>query len=138
MQKSLELMNIQLHKVVSDINGVTGMTILRAIVAGERDPARLSLHRHKICKHSQETYRATISPSISSRSNNHWPVTIFSSNRLPSATRACRNALLPYKTESRRRLLQTRLRGLRRRKPSVPRSGRDRARTLPSSICAAN
>ncbi len=31
-------MNLQLHHVVSDITGVTGMRIIRAIVAGERDP----------------------------------------------------------------------------------------------------
>ena len=39
MQKALMQMNLQLHHVVSDITGVTGMTIVRAIVAGERDPA---------------------------------------------------------------------------------------------------
>jgi len=37
MQKSLTFINIQLHHVVSDITGATGMRILRAIVAGERD-----------------------------------------------------------------------------------------------------
>jgi len=38
MQKALTQMNLQLHHVVSDITGVTGMRIIRAIVAGERDP----------------------------------------------------------------------------------------------------
>lgn len=42
MQKSLEQMNVQLHKVVSDITGVTGMSIVRAIVGGEHDAQRLS------------------------------------------------------------------------------------------------
>jgi hypothetical protein len=37
MQKALMEMNVQLHHVVSDITGVTGMKIIRAIVAGERD-----------------------------------------------------------------------------------------------------
>jgi hypothetical protein len=32
-------MNIQLHHIVSDITGTTGMRIVRAIVAGERDPS---------------------------------------------------------------------------------------------------
>ena len=37
MQKALTRMNLQLHHVVSDITGVTGMSIIRAIVEGERD-----------------------------------------------------------------------------------------------------
>ena len=37
MHKALEQMNVQLHKAVSDVTGQTGMRILRAIVAGERD-----------------------------------------------------------------------------------------------------
>jgi hypothetical protein len=42
MQKSFEQMNVQLHKVLSDITGVTGMKIVRAIVAGERRPLILA------------------------------------------------------------------------------------------------
>lgn len=42
MQKALTEMNIQLHKVISDITGVTGMRIVRAIIAGERDPLVLA------------------------------------------------------------------------------------------------
>ena len=38
MQKALNLMNLHLTNVISDITGVTGMKIVRAIVAGERDP----------------------------------------------------------------------------------------------------
>jgi len=37
-KKALTQMNLQLHHVVSDITGVTGMSIIRAIVEGERDP----------------------------------------------------------------------------------------------------
>ena len=40
MQKALEQMNLKLTEVVSDITGKTGMTIIRAILAGERDPQR--------------------------------------------------------------------------------------------------
>lgn len=55
MQKSLEQMNVQLHKVLSDITGVTGMKILRAIVGGQRDAAVLARMRHPLVKSSQET-----------------------------------------------------------------------------------
>jgi transposase len=55
MQKALEQMNLKLTEVVSDITGKTGMEILRAILAGERDPQRLALYRDRRCKHDQAT-----------------------------------------------------------------------------------
>jgi transposase len=50
MQKALMLMNVQLHHVVTDITGVTGMKIIRAIVEGIRDPKVLAEHRDWRCK----------------------------------------------------------------------------------------
>jgi hypothetical protein len=47
MQKALELMNVKLTEVVSDITGLTGMSIIRAIVAGQRDPKELALLRDR-------------------------------------------------------------------------------------------
>ena len=38
MQKALDQMNVCVHQAVSDIDGTTGMAIVRAIIAGERDP----------------------------------------------------------------------------------------------------
>jgi hypothetical protein len=38
MQRSLELMNIKLHGVISQIQGKSGLSVIRAILAGERDP----------------------------------------------------------------------------------------------------
>jgi transposase len=55
MQKALEQMNLKLTEVVSDITGTTGMTIIRAILAGERDPQLLAPYRDKRCKHDQGT-----------------------------------------------------------------------------------
>jgi len=55
MQKALNQMNIQLHNVISDLTGVTGMTIVRAILAGERNPQVLAEHRDRRCKESIET-----------------------------------------------------------------------------------
>lgn len=54
MQKALHLMNVQLTNVLSDIIGVTGMAIVRAIVAGERDPVTLAKYRNPHCKNSEE------------------------------------------------------------------------------------
>jgi hypothetical protein len=50
MQKALVLMNVQLHTVLTDITGTTGMAIIRDIVAGETDPSVLARHRHERCK----------------------------------------------------------------------------------------
>src|SRR5262249_26878009 len=46
MQKALTEMNLQIHRVISDITGLTGMNILRAIVAGERDCVKLAQLKH--------------------------------------------------------------------------------------------
>src|SRR6266852_5908061 len=46
MQKALTQMNIQLANVISDLSGVTGQLIVRAIVAGERDPQKLTELSH--------------------------------------------------------------------------------------------
>jgi transposase len=60
MQKALTFMNIQLHHVISTITGVTGMRIIRAIVAGERDPDKLATMRDVRCKESAETIRGAL------------------------------------------------------------------------------
>jgi transposase len=57
MQKALMQMNLQLHHVVADVTGVTGMKILREIVAGETDPDALAAFRDVRCKASVETIR---------------------------------------------------------------------------------
>ena len=54
MQKALTEMNIQIHRVISDITGVTGMSVLRAILAGERDCIKLAQMRHPQIKSSAQ------------------------------------------------------------------------------------
>ncbi len=53
MQKCLDQMNIRVHHAVSDITGVTGMAIIRAIVAGERDPKVLARLRDRRCRKTE-------------------------------------------------------------------------------------
>jgi transposase len=55
MQKALTEMNVQLATVLSDLSGTTGMSILRAIVAGERDGRKLAEFRDPHVKASPET-----------------------------------------------------------------------------------
>jgi transposase len=60
MQKALQQMNLRLDKVVSDITGQTGMRILKAILAGERDVARLGAMRDARCKASADEIAASL------------------------------------------------------------------------------
>src|SRR5476649_171651 len=55
MQKALTEMNLQLHHVVADITGATGLRIIRAILAGERDSKALAHLRDYRCHASAET-----------------------------------------------------------------------------------
>jgi transposase len=54
MQKAMLQMNVQLSQALSDITGETGLAIMRAIVAGERDPEKLAAYRDRNCKKSAE------------------------------------------------------------------------------------
>jgi len=54
MQKALLQMNIQLSQALSDVAGQTGLTIIRAIVAGERDPYKLAALRNYRCKKDED------------------------------------------------------------------------------------
>jgi transposase len=64
MQKSLDQMNVRVHRAVSDIDGVTGMAILRAIVEGERDARKLAQLRNPHCRKSEE--------EIAEQLSGHW------------------------------------------------------------------
>lgn len=60
MQKALRQMNLLLENVVSDINGITGMKIIRAILDGERDPSVLAKFRDKRCQRSEKIIAASL------------------------------------------------------------------------------
>jgi hypothetical protein len=54
MQKALQQVNVQLPQVLSDIAGVTGLQIIHAIVAGQRDPVVLAQMHHSRCRSSPD------------------------------------------------------------------------------------
>ena len=64
MQKSLDQMNVRVHRAVSDMEGKTGMAITRAIVAGQRDPKELAQLRDYRCHSSVE--------EIAEQLTGHW------------------------------------------------------------------
>jgi transposase len=60
MHKAMTQMNLQLQHVISDITGVTGTSIVKAIVAGERDPAVLAKLRQRGIQADEETIRKSL------------------------------------------------------------------------------
>lgn len=55
MQKAMTQMNIKLKEVLSEVTGVTGMKIIRSIIAGERDPEKLAALRNHRCANDEAT-----------------------------------------------------------------------------------
>ena len=55
MQKALDQMNVQIHRVLNDITGVSGLKIIDAILAGERDALTLARLCHGGVKNSEDT-----------------------------------------------------------------------------------
>jgi len=64
MQKSLDQMNVRVHRAVSELSGVTGMAIVRAIAAGERDAQKLAQLRDRRCRQSEQ--------EIAEQLSGHW------------------------------------------------------------------
>ena len=60
MQKAMELMNIKLVNVISDILGKSGQDIIEAIIAGERNPGTLASLADPRCKESKETIQKSL------------------------------------------------------------------------------
>lgn len=60
MQKALTQMNLQIHHVLSDITGASGLAILDAIVAGQRDPVALA----KLCHARVRSPRETVAKAL--------------------------------------------------------------------------
>jgi transposase len=85
MQKALEQMNVKLTEVVSNITGVTGMAILRAILQGQRDPLELAKLRNDKCRRTEaEIARALYG---------NWPGAVGAAAYAP-AVDLCRRTLM--------------------------------------------
>lgn len=56
LQKALDLMNVKLHLVLSDITGVSGLRIIRSILSGKRSPAELAALREPSCRGTEEMF----------------------------------------------------------------------------------
>jgi transposase len=97
MQKALDQMNVRVHHAVADLDGVTGLAIVRAIVAGERDPQRLAALRDPRCRKSEA--------EIAEQLTGHWRADhLFSLQQAVKMYEAITDRLAEYDREIRRQL----------------------------------
>jgi transposase len=99
MQKSLDQMNVRVHRAVSDTEGTTGMAIIQAIVKGERDPLQLAKLRDPGCRKSVE--------EIAEQLSGHWREDhLFSLEQSLKMHAAIEERIQAYQKEMQRRLAE--------------------------------
>ena len=99
MQKSLDQMNVRVHRAVSDLQGRTGMAIIRAIIAGERNPIELAKLRDPACRKSEG--------EIAEQLSGHWREDhLFSLEQSLQMHDAIAERIAAYEKEILRRLAQ--------------------------------
>jgi transposase len=99
MQKSLDQMNIRVHRAVSDIDGVTGLAIMRAVVSGERDAGKLAKLRDPRCRKSEE--------EIAKQLSGHWRADhLFSLQQALKMYDAIQERIADYEREILRKLAE--------------------------------
>ena len=97
MQKSLDQMNVRVHRAVSDIDGVRGMAILRAIAGGERDAQELAKLRDRRCSKTQQ--------EIAEQLSGHWREDhVFSLQQAVKMYDAVQERIAAYEQEILRKL----------------------------------
>jgi len=97
MQKSLDQMNVRVHRAVSEIDGATGMAILRAIAGGERDAQKLAKFRDARCSKSEQ--------EIAEQLSGHWREDhLFSLQQALQMYDAVRERIAAYEKEILRKL----------------------------------
>jgi transposase len=99
MQKSLDQMNVRVHRAVSDIDGVTGLAIIQAIISGERDARKLAQLRDPRCRKSEE--------EIAQQLSGHWRADhLFSLQQALKMYDAIQQRIADYEQEILRKLAE--------------------------------
>src|SRR5262245_26098707 len=97
MQKSLDQLNVRVHRAVSDIDGATGMAILRAIAGGERDAQKLAKLRNRGCSKTEQ--------EIAEQLSGHWRADhVFSLQQALKMYDAVQERITAYEQEILRKL----------------------------------
>lgn len=86
MQKALDLMNVKLHLVLSDITGVSGMRIIRSIIDGKRQPAQLAALRDPSCHAKEQEF-------VDALSGNYRPEYLFTLKQVVALFDAYQNQI---------------------------------------------
>ena len=95
MHKALTQMNLQIHHVISDITGVTGLAIVDAILAGQRDGAELAKLRDPHIKADSETIRKSLEGNIDRTKN---PLPLDRKRNRAGRTRRRKNGHPPFQS----------------------------------------
>jgi len=131
MQKALTQMNLQIHHVISDLTGLTGMAIVDAIVAGERDAAVLAKLRDSRIKADAETIRKSLV--------GHWrPEHLFALKQSRDLYIAYQRQITECDEEIQKRLCQTPPRVDPDQKPLPPNKKPESHRKKPNPDSAFN
>jgi transposase len=101
MQKALVQMNVRLQHVLSDLSGTSGLAIVDALLAGERDPAQLAKLRDPRVKASEETVAKAL---VGNWRAEH----LFTLRQAREAYRSCRTQIRECDAEIEQRLAQLR------------------------------
>jgi transposase len=110
MQKSLDQMNVRVHRAVSKIDGTTGMAITRAIVAGERDAKQLAKLRNQHCSKSEK--------EIARELSGHWREDhLFSLKQALKMYDTIQERIAEYEKETLRKLAEMEREDCRGQKP---------------------
>ena len=113
MQKALDQMNVQLHHVLSDITGLSGLAIIDAILGGERNPQTLARLRDGRVKASEETI-------IQALTGDYRPEHIFTLKQSVTAYRNCQKLISGCDREIEKRLQEFESRVDQDAKPLAP------------------
>ena len=90
MHKALTQMNVQIHHVISDITGLTGLAIVDAILDGQRDPVELAKLRDPHIRASEETIRKSLVGHLAAGAPFHVEAIAADVPTLPGADRRLR------------------------------------------------
>ena len=122
MQKSLDQMNVRVHRAVSEISGTTGMAIIRAIAGGERDAGKLAQLRDPHCHKNEK--------EIAEQLTGHWREDhLFSLSQALKMHDAIEERISAYEKEILRKLAEMEREG-QRGKNSPPLKNTNKARMI--------
>ena len=148
MQKVLTQMNVQLANVISDLSGLTGQTIVRAILAGERDPKKLAELSHPQIRASREEIAKSLEgnwrPELLFVLKQEMEMYDTYQHRIAECDRELEAHLKRFADNVRSEISRggagvgASRRTRRTARPNCPRAAREPRAIAPSLICAAN